>query len=124
MARQPTLTVQLMHANARIAQLEEQLKQDAVLRWGVVAGKYEGDGERNTKYANCFATQAEAEDAAIEYGAGYHFVEVYPFIQRSAAAQPQAPAPKTIAPRTLPAHFAAAREAAMRLGKCVRVAQS
>jgi hypothetical protein len=34
------------------------------------------------------------------------------------------PAPKTIAPRAprpLPAHFVAAREAAMRLGKCVKV---
>jgi len=36
-------------------------------------------------------------------------------------------APKTIAPRAprpLPAHFVAAREAAMRLGKCVRVETS
>ena len=38
-----------------------------------------------------------------------------------AGTQPQASAPKVIAPRALPAHFVAAREAAMRLGKCVRV---
>jgi len=30
-------------------------------------------------------------------------------------------APKVIAPRTLPAHFVAAREAAMRLGRSVKV---
>lgn len=33
----------------------------------------------------------------------------------------QASTPKTIAPRALPAHFAAAREAAMRLGRSVKV---
>lgn len=30
-------------------------------------------------------------------------------------------APKNVAPRTLPAHFVAAREMAMRTGKCIRV---
>lgn len=116
MTKKPTLTVQLMHAQMRITQLEAQLKQDAVLRWGVVAGKLDGDGERNTKYADCFATQAEAEDAAIANGAGYHFVEVYPFIQRA-----ERPAPRVQTQRALPAHFIAAREAAMRMGKAVRV---
>jgi hypothetical protein len=73
MAKQ-TLTVQLMHANAEIAELRAQvLDLEALL-----------NAPKSTAYV----------------------------------------APKSIAPRALPAHFVAAREAAMRLGRSVRVAQS
>ena len=70
MAKQ-TLTVQLMHANARIVELEALLARERVC----------------TEYFNS-----------------------------------ERVAPKTVAVRKpLPPHFAAAREMAMRSGKCVRV---
>lgn len=85
MAKQ-TLTVQLMHANAEIAELRAKLS----------LAKREVEMFART-----------AHDA----------------IARNDGIDPVTGAPKTIAPRKpLPAHFAAAREMAMRSGKCVRVA--
>lgn len=97
MAKQ-TLTVQLMHANARIAELEAQLAESS---------------------APCALPQGY-DSRPFGY-TGQLYVESQ---MRRIAGLPLGSAPKVIAPRTLPAHFVAAREAAIRLGKVVRVEAS
>lgn len=78
-----TLTVQLMHANARIAELRKFIDDSGHLQQEL--------------YAQIASLQADLDYARM-------------------CAQPVA-----TTKRSLPAHFVAAREAAMRLGKCVKV---
>lgn len=86
-----TLTVQLMHARTRIAELEALL-----------------DDEK-AKHAICM-------DDFMEVNAAY---VVLRHQTQSAKDSGLAPSPKR--PHQIPAHFAAAREAAMRLGRSVSV---